>query len=67
MLDWLIKHEGMTPEEGEDFISYNDSFYYGSKHPKVYYGKEYEEIMKEQDPEYIPLIFIRLEDLPNKN
>ena len=66
MLDWLIEHEGMTAEEGEDFISYNDSFYYGKGYPIVYYGKEFEEIMKEEDPEYKPIIFTRIEDLPDK-
>lgn len=29
MVDWLIKHENMDEEEAYDFISYNDSFYYG--------------------------------------
>lgn len=67
MLTWLIEHEGMTEEEGEDFICYNDSFYYGSCYPIVYYGEEYEEIMQEEDSEYNPLVFTKLEDLPNLN
>ena len=66
MLNWLIEHEGMTPEEGEDFISYNDSFYYGKNYPVVYYGEEYEEIMQEEDPEYKPIVFTRIKDLPYK-
>ena len=66
MLDWLIENEGMTAEEAEDFISYNDSFYYGEGYPIVYYGTEYEELMAEEDPEYKPLSYIKLEDLPNK-
>ena len=66
MLDWLIEYEGMTPEEAEDLISYNDSFYYGIGYPVIYYGEEYEEIMQEEDPEYEPLVFTRLEDLPVK-
>ena len=66
MLSWLIEHEGMTAEEGEDFISYNDSFYYGVGYPVIYYGEEYEEIMIEEDPEYEPLVFTRIEDLPKK-
>ena len=65
MLTWLIEKEGMTAEEAEDFICYNDSFYYGEDYPIVYYGEEYEEIMIEEDPEYEPLVFTRLEDLPD--
>lgn len=66
MLDWLIENENMTAEEAEDFISYNSSFYYGEGYPMIYYGEEYEEIMQEEDPEYEPLIFTKLEDLPQK-
>ena len=66
MLDWLVEHEGMTPEEAEDLICFNDSFYYGKGYPIVYYGEEYEEVMKEEDPEYEPLVFARIEDLPDK-
>ena len=66
MLDWLIKHEDMTEEESADFICFNDSFYYGKGYPIVYYGEDYEDIMKEEDPEYEPLVFTRIEDLPDK-
>ena len=67
MLTWLIVNEDMTEEEAEDFICYNDSFYYGEGYPIVYYGEEYEEVMQEEDSEYEALVFIRLEDLPNRN
>ena len=66
MLEWLIEQEEMTAEEAEDFICYNDSFYYGEGHPIVYYGDEYEELMMEEDPEYKPVVFIKLDDLPDK-
>ena len=56
----------MTEEESLDFIGYNDSFYYGTNYPVIYYGEEYEEIMIEEDPEYEPLVFTRIEDLPKK-
>ena len=57
----------MDEEEAADFISYNDSFYYGINYPIVYYGEEFEDEMHEEDPEYKPLVFTRLEDLPGKN
>lgn len=66
MIQWLIEFEGMTEEESADFICYNDSFYYGEHYPVIYYGKLIEEEL-EEDPDYIPLIFTRIEDLPRKN
>jgi len=66
MIDWLIENEDMSEEEAVDFISYNDSFSYGEHYPIIYYGEDFEEIIAEEDPEYKPIKFIRLEDLPDK-
>lgn len=35
MLDWLVEKEGMDYDEAADFISYNDSFYYGEGYPII--------------------------------
>lgn len=66
MVDWLIEHENMSEEEAEDFISYNDSFYYGNNYPIIYYGEDFEEMISEENEDYVPLVFTKLEDLPNK-
>lgn len=66
MVDWLIEHEDMNEEEAYDFISYNDSFYYGEHYPIIYYGEEFEIEIAAENPDYEPLTFTRLEDLPNK-
>ena len=66
MIDWLIEHEDMDEEEACDFISYNDSFSYGSHYPIIYYGEDFEEEIAAEDPDCIPLVFTRLEDLPAK-
>lgn len=64
MIDWLIKYENMTYEESADFISYNDSFYYGKNYPVIYYGfYEYDEEFDEDSK----IEFTKLEDLPDKN
>lgn len=62
MIEWLISHEDMDFEEAADFISYNDSFYYGENYPLIYYGS-----LEEDNEEYEPLVFTRLEDLPDLN
>jgi hypothetical protein len=67
MVDWLIEHENMDEEEAYDFISYNDSFSYGEHYPIIYYGEDFEEEIAEEIPEYEPLVFTRIEDLPNIN
>ena len=67
MLEWLIKHENMDLEEAADFISYNDSFYYGEHYPVIYYGEEFEEELIEDDSNYKPITFTKIEDLPDKN
>ena len=67
MVDWLIEHEDMNEEEAEDFISYNDSFCYGNNYPIIYYGEDFEEMIAEENEDYVPLVFTKLEDLPNKN
>lgn len=38
MIDWLVKKEGMNWDEAADFISYNDSFYYGEGYPIILYN-----------------------------
>lgn len=44
MIEWLINYENMDFEEAADFISWNDSFYYGDKYPIIYYDdKEFDE------------------------
>lgn len=35
MIEWLITKEGMDYEEAADFISYNESFYYGDGYPLI--------------------------------
>lgn len=40
MIEWLINYENMDFEEAADFISWNDSFYYGDKYPIIYYDDE---------------------------
>jgi len=35
MIEWLIEKEGMDYEEAVDFVSYNDSFYYGEGYPII--------------------------------
>lgn len=35
MVEWLIEKEGMDYDEAVDFISYNDSFYYGKGYPII--------------------------------
>jgi len=67
MIDWLIENKDMDEEEACDFISYNDSFYYGKHYPIIYYGEDFEEMIAEEDHEYEPIKFTRLEDLPDKN
>ena len=67
MVDWLIEQEEMDEEEAVDFISYNDSFYCGKHYPIIYYGEDFEEIIAEENEDYEPLVFTRVEDLPNKN
>lgn len=66
MVDWLMDHEDMSEEESVDFISYNDSFYYGEHYPIIYYGEDFEEMIAEENEDYEPLVFTRIEDLPNK-
>lgn len=66
MLEWLVTHEYMDFEEAADFISYNDSFYYGEGYPVIYYGEDYE-LSIEEDEEYEPLVFTKIEDLPELN
>lgn len=67
MVDWLMEHEDMNEEEAEDFISYNDSFYYGKDYPIIYYGEDVEEMVAEENEDYIPLVYTTIENLPNKN
>lgn len=67
MVDWLIEHEGMDEEEAVDFISYNDSFYYGKHYPIIYHGEDFEDMIAEENEDYEPLVFTRIEDLPIKN
>lgn len=38
MLEWLVNKEGMDWDEAADFISYNDSFYYGEGYPLILYN-----------------------------
>lgn len=38
MLEWLVNNEGMDWDEAADFISYNDSFYYGEGYPLILYN-----------------------------
>lgn len=66
MIEWLIKHEDMDFEEAADFISYNDSFYYGKHYPVIYYGEDYE-MNFEDNEEYEQLVFTRIEDLSELN
>ena len=35
MVAWLVEKEGMDYDEAADFISYNDSFYYGEGYPII--------------------------------
>lgn len=67
MVDWLMEHENMNEEESEDFISYNDSFYYGNNYPIIYYGEDFEKMITEENEDYVPLVFTKLENLQNKN
>lgn len=64
MIEWLVNHEDMDYEEAADFISYNSSYYYGENYPVIYY-EPFEEDIDEED--YEPLVFTRLEDLPELN
>lgn len=66
MIEWLMEHENMTEEESADFIGYNNSFYYGKHYPAIYYGEDLEEELVAEDPDYEPLVFTRLKDLPDK-
>lgn len=66
MVKWLIENENMDYEEAADFIGYNDSFYYGEHYPVIYYGEIIEKELVEEDPEYKPLVFTKIEDLPSK-
>jgi hypothetical protein len=66
MIEWLMTHEDMDVEEAADFINFNDSFYYGEHYPVIFYGEDLEEELVAEDPEYEPLVFTRIEDLPNK-
>ena len=61
MVEWLVENEDMDYEESADFISYNSSYYYGENYPVIYY-EAFEEDIDEED--YEPLVFTRLEDLP---
>lgn len=65
MIEYLEKQHDMDYEEAADFIQYNDSFYYGEKYPVIYYGtfEEYAEDIEEDEK----IVFIRLEDLPDKD
>lgn len=65
MIDWLMEHEDMDVESAADFINFNDSFYYGKHYPEIYYGEDLEEELAYEDPEYKPLVFTRIEDLPD--
>lgn len=53
-----MKHEDMDLEDSEDFICYNNSFYYGKYYPIVYYELE-------DDCENVK--FTKIEDLPIRN
>lgn len=66
MIDWLMKHDNMDVDEAADFINYNDSFHYSNHYPVIYYGEDLEEELVAEDPDYEPLVFTRLEDLPDK-
>ena len=66
MVEWLVTETGMDEEEACDLILYNDSFYYGKDYPIVYFGSDFEEEMMQEDPEYKPLVFTRIKDLPYK-
>lgn len=35
MVEWLVEKEGMDYDEAADFISFNDSFYYGEGYPII--------------------------------
>ena len=67
MVEYLKINENMTEEEAEDLICYNDSFCYGKNYPVIYYGEDVEEEILEEDPEYKPLVFTKIEDLPSLN
>ena len=66
MIDYLMTYEDMDIESAADFINYNESFYYGAHYPVIYYGEDLEEELVAEDPEFEPLVFTRLEDLPDK-
>lgn len=66
MIDWLMEREDMTEEDAADFINFNDSFYYGKHYPIIYYGDGFEELIAEENPDYTPLVFTKIEDLPYK-
>ena len=38
MIEWLVTNENMDYEEAADFISWNDSFYYGEGYPLILFG-----------------------------
>lgn len=63
MIEWLMNNEAMDYDDAADFIGFNDSFYHGKHHPIIYYGKTLEEELAEEDHDYKPLVFTKLEDL----
>ena len=38
MIEWLVEKEGMDYDEAADFISWNDSFYYGEGYPLIIFN-----------------------------
>jgi len=38
MIEWLIEKEGMDYDESADFISWNNSFYYGEGYPLIIFN-----------------------------
>ncbi len=41
MIEWHIENDGMSYEEAEDFIQWNDSFYYGEGYPIIIRNLDY--------------------------
>lgn len=66
MIDWLVETEDMTEDDAADFICFNDSFYYGVGYPIIYYGDGIEELIADDNSDYTPLVFTKIEDLPYK-
>ena len=64
MIEWLIKHENMDLEEAIDFVSWNDSFYFGKHYPIIHY--EFDEQLKDSE-DYEEIMFTKIENLPDKN